>query len=319
MPIRGHDGVMTQIKHLTFRNHDMYWDIAADLYLPDGFDESKTYPAVITAHPIGSCKEQTSGNVFATRLAEEGFVAIAFDASFQGASGGEPRLLEDPTQRVEDFRRVTDYLVTLPYVDAERIGALGVCGGGGYVLNAGQTEKRIKAVVGVTPVNYGRMVRDNSAAAGGPVELLRQVAAQRTAEVTGAEHATQVLLAPSAEAARQVGDIDVIEAFDYYCTPRGEAEHGKATFDIAHGAAAVGWDAFHLADVLFDQPVRVFVGDKKGAFGAYDDGHTFIEKAASTDKKITVLPGVSHYDLYDQPQGAGAALDEIVPFFRDVL
>ncbi|MFT3660770.1 MAG: alpha/beta hydrolase [Gordonia sp. (in: high G+C Gram-positive bacteria)] len=309
----------TNIKNVTFRNPDMYWDIAADLYLPEGFDESKKYPTVITAHPIGSCKEQTAGNIYASRLAAEGFVAIAFDASFQGRSGGEPRRLEDPTQRVEDFRRVVDYLVTLPYVDADRIGALGVCGGGGYVLNAGQTEKRIKAVVGVTAVNYGRMMRDTAAAQGGPIALLNQVAAQRTAEVTGADQLVNGMLPPTAEGAREVGDIDIIEAFDYYCTPRGESENGSVNFDIAHGSAALGWDAFHLADVLFDQPVRVFVGDKKGAFGAYDDGHAFIEKAASTDKKITVIPGASHYDLYDRPNGAGVALEEIVPFFTEKL
>jgi len=134
------------IKHVNFRNADMFWDIAADIYLPADFDETKAYPTVVTAHPIGSCKEQTSGNIFATALAEAGYVAIAFDASFQGASGGTPRFREDPAERVEDFRRVVDYLVTLPYVDADRIGVLGVCGGGGYTWAAAKTEKRFKAV-----------------------------------------------------------------------------------------------------------------------------------------------------------------------------
>lgn len=102
------------------RNYDMYWDIAADIHFPPNFDKSRKYPAIISAHPIASCKEQTSGNVYAPALANEGFVVIAFDASFQGASGGEPRSIEDPVQRVEDFRHVTDYLVTLPYVDEDR-------------------------------------------------------------------------------------------------------------------------------------------------------------------------------------------------------
>ncbi|MBX9334035.1 alpha/beta hydrolase, partial [Serratia marcescens] len=94
-----------------------YWDIAADIHFPPDFDERKKYPAIISAHPIGSCKEQTSGNVYGAALAKAGFVVIAFDASFQGESGGEPRFIEDPAQRVEDFRVVTDYLVTLDYVD----------------------------------------------------------------------------------------------------------------------------------------------------------------------------------------------------------
>ena len=109
-----------------------YWDISADIHFPPNFDEKKKYPAIISAHPIGSCKEQTSGNVYGEGLAKEGFVVIAFDASFQGDSGGEPRSIEDPVLRVEDFYQVTDYLMTLPYVDEDRIGVLGICGGGGY-------------------------------------------------------------------------------------------------------------------------------------------------------------------------------------------
>jgi len=139
----------------------MYWDIAADIHFPPNFDEKKKYPAIISAHPIGSCKEQTSGNVYGTALAKEGFVVIAFDRSFQSASGGEPRFIEDPVQAVEDFRRVTDYLVTLPYVDADRIGVLGICGGGGYAVNATMTERRIKALGTVTGANYGRLMRGN--------------------------------------------------------------------------------------------------------------------------------------------------------------
>jgi fermentation-respiration switch protein FrsA (DUF1100 family) len=104
----------------------------------------------ISAHPIGSCKDQTSGNVYGEALAKEGFVAIAFDASFQGDSGGEPHSIEDPVLRVEDFYQVADHLVTLPYVEEDRIGVLGICGGGGYSINAAMTERRIKAVGTVT-------------------------------------------------------------------------------------------------------------------------------------------------------------------------
>jgi dienelactone hydrolase len=148
------------MKSVSFKNKDMCWEIAADIHFPPAFDEGKKYPTIISAHPIGSCKEQTSGNVYGEALAKEGFVVIAFDASFQGASGGEPRFIEDPTLRVEDFRHVADYLVTLPYVDEERIGVLGICGGGGYSINAAMTERRIKAVGTVTGANYGRLMRE---------------------------------------------------------------------------------------------------------------------------------------------------------------
>ena len=307
------------IEHITFRNPDMYWDIAADIYFPPNFDTSTTYPAIVTAHPIGSCKEQTSGNIYGTALADAGYVVIAFDASFQGASGGTPRFREDPAQRVEDFRRVVDHLVTLPYIDADRIGVLGICGGGGYTLNAAMTEKRFKAVVSITGVNYGRMMRENQGSADGVVAALQAIDAQRTKEARGADSEATTLLPDSAEAAAEIGDIDIVEAYDYYRTPRGESATGCVLFDTAHNAAAYGWDAFHLAEELLTQPLLVVVGDKPGAFGAYRDGHEIIDRAASKDKRLLELTGVSHYDLYDQPKGAGEALKTVIPFFADHL
>ncbi|MDS2174310.1 alpha/beta hydrolase [Nesterenkonia sp. CL21] len=308
------------IENITFRNPDMYWDIAADLYFPPQFDAGSTYPAIVSAHPIGSCKEQTAGNVYGTRLAEAGYVVIAFDASFQGASGGSPRNLEDPTQRVEDFRRVVDHLTTLPYVDAARIGVMGVCGGGGYTLNAAMTERRFKAVASFTGVNFGRMMRAGAAAtAGSVVAALEGVAQQRTAEASGAQQVILNHLPDSAEAAEQTGDIDIIEAYDYYRTPRAQAENGTTCLDLAHNAAALGWDAFHLAEELLTQPLLVVVGDKEGGFGAYRDGLEIHRRAASEQKELVVLPGVSHYDLYDQPQGAGVAAEKAVEFFGQHL
>lgn len=98
------------------------WKIAADIHFPPNFDEKKKYPAVVSVHPIGSCKEETSGNIYGKAMANEGFVVIAFDAGFQGASGGEPRFIENPEFRVSDFRAAVDYLQTLPYVDPDLMG-----------------------------------------------------------------------------------------------------------------------------------------------------------------------------------------------------
>lgn len=305
---------------VTFRNKDMAWDIAADIHLPPGFDKAKKYPAIVSVHPIGSCKEQTSGNVYGQALAKEGFVVIAFDASFQGASGGEPRYIEDPAQRVEDVRRVIDYLVTLPYVDEDRIGIIGVCGGGAYSLSATMTERRIKAVVSITGVNFGRLSRE---AFGNydPIGTLEAMAKQRTAEAQGNALRVDNYLPASVDAGKKAGitDIDVLEATDYYKTSRGQQPHGATSGLFSHRAAAMDWDAFYLAEVLLTQPMLVVIGDKPGGFGAYRDGMEIYGRAASKAKELLVLPGVSHYELYDQPEPVKQALAKAVPFFKQHL
>lgn len=308
------------MESVKIRNRDMYWDIAADIHFPPSFDPAKKYPAIISAHPIGSCKEQTSGEVYGAALAKEGFVVVAFDASFQGSSGGEPRSIEDPTLRVEDFRHVADYLVTLPYVDEERIGVLGICGGGGYSINAAMTERRIKAVGTVTGANYGRLMREGFTAYN-PLHALEAMARQRTAEARGEEYKVDDLLASSPEEAKRLGvtDRDPLEATEYYRTPRGQKPNGLNRSLPSHQAAAVGWDAFHLAEVLLTQPLMVVVGDQVGAFGAYRDGCEIIGRARSEKKELVVIEGWSHYDLYDKPEPVGQALAKLIPFYKENL
>jgi fermentation-respiration switch protein FrsA (DUF1100 family) len=223
-------------------------------------------------------------------------------------------------QAVEDFRHVVDYLVTLPYVDEDRIGVLGICGGGGYAVNATMTERRIKALGTITGANYGRLMRGNFSGMN-PIAAMEKMAQQRTAEMRGETVKVDDLLPPSVEAGKKAGitDIDVLEATDYYRTPRGQKPHGLNRSVPSHQAAAVGWDAFHLAEVLLTQPMCIVVGDKPGAFGAYRDGCEIIERAASKDKELVVAEGWSHYDLYDQPKPVKIALDKLIPFYKKHL
>lgn len=137
------------MRKVKFKNRN--WDTVAHLHLPDNFDESQNYPGIVCVHPGSSVKEQTAG-LYAQKLAEKGFIALAYDASFQGESGGEPRYLEDPTTRVEDIRYAVDYLTTLNFINEKRIGLLGICAG----ANTAMTEKRIKAVGTVVGTNTGR-------------------------------------------------------------------------------------------------------------------------------------------------------------------
>lgn len=309
------------MKSVTFQNPDMAWPIAANIQFPPGFDETKTYPAIVSIHPFGSCKEQTPGNVYGKTLAAEGFVVIAYDASFQGQSGGAPRWVEDPTQRVEDVSRVIDYLVTLPYVDENRIGVLGVCGGGGYAVNATLTEKRIKAVVSITGVNIGRLFREGFSGYN-PLGALAAMAAQRTKEARGGELQVNELLPASLDVARQAGltERDVFEATDYYKTPRGREEGGATRMLFSHAQKTLAWDAFAFAETLLTQPVMVVVGQKIGAFGAFRDSMEIYGRAtASKDRQLVSLEDWSHYDLYDKPEPVGLALEKVTPFFRQHL
>lgn len=304
------------MQKITFRNADMAWDMSALVLFPEDFNESKRYPTMISVHPFGSCKEQTSSAVYGKALAELGYVVIAFDASFQGESGGFPRYVEDPSQRVEDISRVIDYAVTLPYVDENRIGGLGICGGGGYIINSALTEKRLKAVVGITPVNVGRLFREGFSMYD-PIANLEAMAAQRTAEARGSELQINALLPPSVEFAKENGltERDVFEATEYYKTPRGQTEGGATRMLFSHAQKTLSWDAFAFAETLLTQPVMAVVGQKVGAFGAYRDGQEIYGRSVqSKDRQLVNLENWSHYELYDHPEAVSMAMDKVSAF-----
>ncbi|MBL53636.1 MAG: alpha/beta hydrolase [Aestuariibacter sp.] len=303
---------------VTFQNHNMNWPMAALVLYPDNFDENLMYPVVISVHPFGSCKEQTSSAIYGKALAQAGYVVIAFDASFQGESGGMPRFKEDPSQRVEDISHAIDYAVTLPYVDSNRIAGLGVCGGGAYIINAALTEKRLKAVVGITPVNLGRLFREGFSEYN-PLGVLDAMAEQRTKEARGEALQVNELLPPSPEVATELGltERDVFEATDYYKTSRGQTEGGATKMVFSNAQRILSWDAFAFTETLLTQPVMTVIGKNIGAFGAYRDGQEVYGNAtASKDRQLVELEDISHYDLYDKDEPVSLAMARILPFLE---
>lgn len=306
------------MKRVNIQNPDMAWHLAANVLVPPEFDESNKYPTIAVVHPFGGCKEQTAGAVYGPALAKAGFVVIAYDASFQGESGGSPRWVEDPTQRVEDVSRVLDYAVTLPYVDEAKLGVLGICGGGGYAINATLTEKRIKAVVTITGVNIGRLFREGFSKYH-PLAALEAMSVARTAQARGGEPKVIPLLPPNPEVAKATGmtERDIFEATDYYRTSRGEHPGGPAKMLFSHAQKTLAWDAFAFAETLLTQPVLVVIGENVGSFGAYRDGQEIYGRAtASKDRQLLALENTSHYDLYDKPESVQKALSEAIPFLK---
>lgn len=157
--------------------------IAANVYTPVNYNPAKKYPAIVVAHPNGGVKEQVAG-LYAQRLAELGYITIAADAAYQGASGGNPRHLDVPYYHTEDIHGMVDYISQYAGVDTDRIGALGICGGG-YTLNAAKSEKRVKAVATISMFNSGRVRRNGymDSQLNSINERMAQAAAARAAEI----------------------------------------------------------------------------------------------------------------------------------------
>lgn len=289
--------------------------MSAVVYFPNGFDEKASYPAIVVSHPGGGVKEQTAGT-YAAELAKQGFVTIAYDASYQGESGGEPRQLENPHIRTEDVSAVIDYLTTLSYVDNDRIGAMGVCAGAGYTANAAINDRRIKAVGTVSAVNIGSMFRngwDNDVKSSDALPFLEMGAGARTADANGADIATMPL-APLEES--QAPNEELRQAWEYYHTPRAMCPTAPGFATARSLTQIITYDAYHMADVFLTQPLQVVAGSVAGSKWMSDD---LFERAASTDKKFHVVDGANHMELYDGEKYVAEAVSVLAPFFTNKL
>jgi fermentation-respiration switch protein FrsA (DUF1100 family) len=299
-----------RVLSVTFKNSGI--DMAGNLYLPKNFNEGVKYPAIVSVHPGGGVKEQTAG-LYAQKLSDQGFVTLAFDASHQGASGGLPRLLDDPMRRVADIYSAVDYLTSLRYVDVARIGALGICAGSGTAVKAASMDRRIKTIATVSAVDVGAATRkgwDGKATAAEQLSMLDSVAKQRNAEAAGAAPA-YVNYVP------KVGDTtaprDLQEAADYYLTPRGQHPNAPNRMLLTSLSAMVSFTGFDRVDLL-PQPLLIVAGSEAGSLWHSRELHA---KAAGP-KEIFVIKGATHMDLYDG-EGANVAMAQLTPFFTRTL
>lgn len=288
--------------------------LSAVINFPPEFEASQTYPAIVVSHPGGGVKEQTAG-LYAKKVAEYGFVTVVYDASFQGASSGEPRQLENPHIRTEDVSAVVDYLTTLDYVDNERIGAMGICAGAGYTANAAINDPRIKAVGTVSMVTIGQMFRngwDGSVTDAEAAPILEQAAQARTTDAAGKDN--EFPLAPMNE--DDAPNEELRQAWEYYHTPRCEHPNAPGWMTTRSLSQIITYDAFHKAEAYLTQPLLIIAGSKAGSKWMSDD---LYERAASTDKSQHVVDGANHMDLYDGEKEVAEAVSKLGPFFTDKL
>ena len=293
-----------QATKVTFPNQLI--SMAGILFTPSNMDKTKKYPALAVAHPFGGVKEQTSGH-YARKMAERGYVTLAFDASHQGESGGYPRDTENPSERLEDIRCAIDYLTTLPSVDVERIGLLGVCAGGSYALGVAPTEMRAKAIASVSLWDMGLMARDGWPVPYDRAQLLVEIGKQRTAEARGLSVRRDDGIPPkkTLENAPEI----IRESYDYYRTPRAQQQTSRSVFVFTDFSRLMDFNYYARIEDIAPRPVLFIVGTKAATLFMSKPGY----ERAQQPKEWFEVPGATHHRLYDLD--ADKAIPKLEEFF----
>jgi fermentation-respiration switch protein FrsA (DUF1100 family) len=300
------------IERVMYPARNLGTNIVANLFKPAGFAADRRYAAVVVTHPFGGVKEQTAG-LYAQRLAEEGFIAVAYDASYQGESGGEPRLMEVPAQRLDDISCAIDFLSQHPQVDRERIGSLGICAGGGYALCQAQTELRVKAVAAVSTFNLGEARREGMGTISYDERMkrLRDAAEARSRDVRG-EPVQLVPVVPDSAASFTEHTPQLYrEGYDYYRTPRAQHPNSPNRYVFSSLPQQMAFFPFEQLETISPRPLLVIAGSKADTLFWSQQ----VYQKAKEPKELFVVEGATHIDLYDRPQFVTPAVAKLKEFF----
>lgn len=270
--------------------------LAADVYLPKNRGNQRL-AAIVVGGPFGAVKEQASG-LYAQTMAERGFVTLAFDGSYTGESGGEPRNIASPDINTEDFMAAVDFIGLQPYVDRERIGMIGICGWGGMALNAVAADKRVKAVVASTMYDMSRVMSkgyNDSVTPEQRAQALEQMSRQRWEDAANGKPAYQ----PAYNQLKGGEAQFLVDYADYYTTPRGyhpRAVNSGNSWSITTPQSFMNMPILTYIQEISPRPILFVHGEK--AHSRYFSETAYA--AAKQPKELLIVKGASHVDLYDR-------------------
>ncbi|MFV0481792.1 MAG: alpha/beta hydrolase [Campylobacteraceae bacterium] len=287
-------------------------EIVANVYTPANYNASQKYPTIVVAHPNSGVKEQVAG-LYAQRLADKGYIAITADAAYQGGSGGLPRSVDKPENRIEDIHAMADFISLYPGADINNIGLLGICGGGGYSIKAAQTDKRFKAVATLSMFDSGLVRRNgyNNSQLDTIQQRLEQASKAREQEIAGGE----VLYSGDANLTdEQIAKLpfDLYrQGYDYYWKTHA---HPNSTFKYTTSSLLelMNFDASSNMD-LINQPLLMMAGTK--ADSLYMTEKAFKDATGTKNKELFLIDGATHIETYWVPKYVDQAMNKLVEFY----
>jgi hypothetical protein len=302
---------------VTFKNQ-YQMKVVGNLFIPKDMNQNAKNPAIIVGHPMGAVKEQ-SADLYAQKLAEQGFVTLSLDLSFWGESEGQPRNAVLPDVYAEDFSAAVDFLGTRPFVDRERIGVLGICGSGSFVISAAKLDPRMKAIATVSMYDMGTANRNalhHSLTVQQRKEIIATAAEKRYAEFTSGK--TEYT---SGTVHQLTADTDPIqrEFYDFYRTPRGEyTPEGGSPLLTTHPTLTsnikfINFYPFNDIETISPRPMLFIAGENAHSREFSEEAY----RLAGQPKELFIVPGAGHVDLYDRVNLI--PFDKLTKFFRDNL
>lgn len=292
--------------------------VGGNLFLPKDMKAGEKYPAIIVGHPMGAVKEQ-SANLYATKLAERGFVTLSLDLSFWGESEGEPRNAVLPDVYSEDFSAAVDFLGTRPFINRERIGVIGICGSGSFAISAAKIDPRLKAVATISMYDMGAANRNglkNALTLEQRKQIIAEAAEQRYVEFLDGE--VKYTSGTVHELTENSSPIER-EFYEYYRTPRGEVTpEGATPLTTTHPTLTsnvkfMNFYPFNDMETISPRPMLFVAGENAHSREFSEDAY----KRAAEPKELYIVPGAGHVDLYDRT--SLIPFDKLDSFFKENL